>query len=425
MQLCRICKRPDVALLINSARTKFLILGSYVVSLLFPSVQVFPGWSLPFLTGIALFGYKLLDMFLSHRFLNLKTELHLIVVLYLYLITAEILLHNGSINNRYFITFGLNVMMLLFLADEFYRSSNLREYAMRAYVAAAVAVGLLIWFEIMTTTSSSGRITFMNQNENELAVALFIAFVYLSREFVNIKWVSFSIPLIMFLSSFAVLLNALIDTGTRFAMVGVIVVVSLLTLLAMMERERMQSGLTYAAFISTFIALKFIDFKFVGLSIPKISILHNDVLLNRWSPDIQGNNLQDLGGRIQLWQNALDAFLQSPFIGLGYNNFHQFIIMRDKVFMHPHNFLLEIAAMSGVIGLALTLAVGLIYYWRISVMGNSKMIQYILIWSVPVIITLMMLGITHIKIFWFLLAFYFTYICGEAKKPEWIRHRPT
>jgi O-antigen ligase len=398
-------------MIINSGRTRFLFLGSYVVSLLLSSVQVLPGWSLPFLTAIAFFGYKLLDMLVSRRFLYLKTELLLIVVLYLYLIAAELLLHNGTIINNYFISFGLNGTIMLFLADEFYRNSTVREYAMRAYVATAVAVGLLIGFDIMTTISSSGRTTFMMQNENELAAALFIAYVYLSREFVNMNWLRISIPLLVFLSSFVVLLNAVVATGTRFAMVGVIVVASLLTLFAMMDRERMRSGLIYAAFTAAFIA-----FKINGFWLPIFRPLSSDLLHDRWSPDVHGNNLQDIGGRLQLWQNSLDAFMQSPLIGLGYNNFQQFIIMRDNVFMHPHNFLLEIAAMSGLIGLTLTIAVGLIFIWRISVMGSCKMIQDVLIWGVPVMIIIMMLGITHLKTFWFLLAFYITFSSGEKKE---------
>ena len=70
-------------------------------------------------------------------------------------------------------------------------------------------------------------------------------------------------------------------------------------------------------------------------------------------------NLTPHGGRSEVWRNAINLFMASPLIGNGPNSFQildtlqSHSITREYFFPHAHNFWLQIAAETGIVGLAL------------------------------------------------------------------------
>jgi hypothetical protein len=109
---------------------RILLIGGYVMSLPLGSVQVLPQTSLPFLFALAFGCYKLYDMLAHRKGIRVGPEVQVVVVMFLYLTGAEWFLHEGGIFNAYFISFGLNCVMLMLLADEFHRDSVVRHKAM-------------------------------------------------------------------------------------------------------------------------------------------------------------------------------------------------------------------------------------------------------------------------------------------------------
>lgn len=398
---------PKQEIILANLSIRSLLMGCYAISLTLSNVQVWPNWSLPFFTAFALLGYKLFDVLQKPKFLCLAPESLLFGVLFLYMIVFELYLHSNSINNGYFISLGLNITMLLLLVDEFYRNSYVRENAMRLYSAATVAIGFLVWLNIMTTISPSGRLTFMMQNENEFAAALLIAYVYLSIQFIRIEFVSlFSFIKIVYLASFFLILNALVATGTRFTFISVVLVIVLIVIFSLISRHKIQNSLIYSSFCAVFIIFS------TNILVPKVILISdsqnfNNVLTDRLSPNIEGNNLADLGGRTPIWHNAVDAIIQSPF-GLGYSNYHEFLLARGNPLVHPHNLLLEIGAIAGIIGIMLLFVIGTIISWRAFRVDNRNNFQEFCIWLVPVFFISMSLNVYHLKIFWIALAYLIT-----------------
>jgi O-antigen ligase len=198
-----------------------------------------------------------------------------------------------------------------------------------------------------------------------------------------------------------VVTSSLIATGTRFALIGVLAVTLLLAFSMLLDRGKVRNVLLYVLIISVYIVYKVIDFS---------------PMRGRLDPDDLGNNLTDLGGRTPLWQYAIEAFMEAPFVGLGYEGYEKFVLMKEPFFGLPHNFPLEMAAMAGSAGIILVVTVGLTLLWSIFVLGNRMNLEETLIWSVPVMILVFMLNITNLKLFWFLFAYYLTINFGRKKK---------
>ncbi len=369
-----------------------LLMGGYVMSLPLGSVQVLPQTSLPFMFALAFGCYKLYDMLAHHKGIRISPQVYGVVVMFLYLIEAEWFLHEGTIFNNYFISFGLNCVVLILLADEFYRDPAGREKVMRLYVASMVMIAMMVTINAMSTSSQTERLTIFGLNQNELAAALLIGYCWLSIEFLRTKW-KLTGTQMAFLLSAIVVLNALISTGTRFALIAVIAVLLLLTISALLDRSKVPNGLIYVFISGVFIAYKTTSFT---------------PMSERISLDDSGVNFADLGGRTPLWRLAFDAFSEAPFVGLGYKGFEKFVLMRERFFELPHNFPLEVAAIAGVIGIILVTVVGLMLFWRIFVLGDPVNRADALIWSVAVLIIMLSLNITNFKMYWFLLAYFMT-----------------
>lgn len=376
-----------------NTQIRMLFLAGYAASLSLGSVQVLPQTSLPFIFAVAFLGYKLYDMQTNHRGIIINPEGIGVLVLYLYLIGAEQFLHKGNIFITYYISFGMNLLMMLLLADEFYRDSGVRDKVMFVYVTSIVVVTSVMTLGILTTASQTGRLSFLGQNQNEMAAAFLIAYCWLSKEFVfnDRKRIG---KLLLLLISAIIVLNALIGTGTRFALGGVIAVLLLLLLSTLLDRSKVVNILPFVSANSVFIAFKVMKFA---------------PMQERLSPAVNGNNLSDLGGRTPLWQQALNAFKESPLTGLGHDGYKKFILMRENFFELPHNFPIEIAAIAGVVGITLLTIAGLILCWKIFMHKDHMSSLIVLIWCIPVLIIMLMLNVTHLKIFWFILAYLMTF----------------
>jgi len=375
-----------------SIKPRTIFLGGYAVSLLFSSIQLLPGFSLPFLLASLLFLYKTYDIIINNHIVKLQYEGTLIAALYFYLITAEIFFHNASIYNNYFISLGLNCVMMLILADEFRRDPTARSQVMHTYVSASVVVSILISLGIMTLVPETGRVTFLGLNQNELASVLLVAYCGISVEFIRDNPAPIAAQSIGLFSAIAIL-NAMLSTGTRFTLVAVIAVMLVLAVALLSDRCKSRRKLIYISINAVFIICKTLGFS---------------PMYDRLLPSNIGNNLTDLGGRLDLWSDAFDAFRESSLIGLGYNGYKEFVLARERFFELPHNLFFEILAVSGITGIIILLMVGLFICIRSAASSNRAVRLEVLIWGIPLFILLSMINIYHTKIFWLLLAYFIT-----------------
>lgn len=376
-----------------------LLLAAYVASLLFGNLRISSETSLSFVLG-ALWGISKLWSLLSHdRTFRLEAEGALLIFLYVYLAGVDALVHGGSLHRHYYISFGLNCLMTLLLIDEFSKSIWLREKMMQVFSAAAVLVATLFLAGICITKSQSGRLTFMGQNENDLALNFLIAVTFLTVDFVRSARTKLPSLALMYVSTI-LLFNALISTGSRSAMFSVCVVLLILIVATLKHQKAVKSCLAYISVCVIFFGFKTLNFQ---------------PALERLSPTIYGNNLTDLGGRIPLWESSIDAISAHPFVGMGYDGFESHVLQTEKYFGMPHNFFLEVAAMGGLCGIVLLFILGYLLMARAVLQLVRLGLLEGFIWLVPIFVTSAMFNITHMKAFWFLVA-YFVAVTSSAQK---------
>jgi O-antigen ligase len=370
--------------------THILLIVAYVMSLLFITVKVSSGSSLAFVLGVALIVSKLWGVSFCCQSFRVGKEGVLLLGLYLYLLGVDMLVHGGSVINAYYMSFGINVIVFLVLVDEFRKNMILRDKVMQVFFATAFLVALLFIAGIYTTESQSGRFTFMRQNENDFALNLLIALAFAATSFVYAAPKN-RLSFVVLFAGTMVILNALIGTGSRYAILGECSILLLLAANTFLRRSSIKICVLYICSILTFIALKTISFQPIS---------------ERFSPTVVGNNLEDLGGRLPLWKTSMDVFWEHPFIGVGYDGFQQYVLQTEKYFGMPHNIFMEIAATGGAIGVLLLFALAcffitcaILHFVRFRVLEGF-------IWGGVVFIASIMLNITHMKAFWFLAAYF-------------------
>jgi len=87
-----------------------------------------------------------------------------------------------------------------------------------------------------------------------------------------------------------------------------------------------------------------------------------------------GNLESSASKRVDLWDNAIEAFLDNPIIGIGYNGFQLTMESEEERLTDTHNYYLKALSEGGLIGIILLIAVLLTALqrgWRLFQIGSS------------------------------------------------------
>lgn len=392
--------------MIMNINTIFLALPAYLYgfSLIFNNLQPIPGFSGPYLIALCFMSYKVYDLIKAGRFLKFDSSGYWLGLFCLYMLFSEYYLHHGVILNDYYISLALNIAMLLMLVDEYRLRPSVRRIAMLLFLVGFVILAIIMTTGVINNTSSTGRISIFDQNPNDLAAAMLIAYCWILIEYLrNTESGSAKRTLLLICAFFP--LNAIVVTGTRFALVGV--VISLLIMLSsVIVRRTVSKGVLALILLNgTFLIFRLLSFAPAS---------------ERLMPSVSGNNLSDLGGRVPLWRLAYDSFVESPLFGVGYGGFELHTIMREGLFLGlPHFFLLEVAVIAGLAGVVLLVIAGFFILRDSALLVSGQSTQELLIWLVPLFIIMTMLNISQLKVFWFALALFLTHpSASRARKIE-------
>lgn len=360
----------------------------YVISLMFGVIPYINNTSFSFLFGGLYIIIKLTGFLYKRKWPKNPIIVYMIAILYLYLFVSEGLWHDQSVVNSYYISFGLNCLMLVLIVEEFSSRIDVMEMSMWLYCTTAVAIAILMTLNIFTSISDSSRVTFLQQNENEISAYFMVAFVFLSK-FIKKVNSQKKIHTSFFILSSLFILNAIIITATRFTILTVFFVLILLVVSLIRSKSNVRHGLIFSASCLLFLLVRVIDFSPAA---------------GRFDPQVQGNNLADLGGRIPLWRTSIDAFLDSPWLGMGYTGFRQFAEMQAGHAFLPHNFFLTVAVTGGIVGLLLLAIIVYLIVKHTLYFDPKHFFSDSFFILIPLFVISIMLNVHHFKVFWFLLA---------------------
>ena len=348
---------------------------------------------------------KLAQLLIQRSWLRVPGVVYLIVLFPFYLAAFEWLWHDESVLNAYYLSFIFNCFMLALIVDEFLTNRDTLRLSAKFLGASSVLIAAFISLGFFISISESGRITFLDQNENELSAVLLVAFAFISLATLrnvsqNLAWVASSGVFCI------ILISAIVLTGTRFSIVAVAIILALLGATSVVLRINRQRTFIFIAACLAFLIMRSIDFS---------------PTFERF--DFHAANFADLGGRVPIWKVAIKAFIESPWVGMGYSGFSQYSLEQINYKALPHNFILTLAATAGSAGLLLF---GVIVFYNAKKalhFDNRELLPDMLVYGVPLGLIMIMLNVSHLKIFWFLLAYVIAEISVIFKKNDAYRTR--
>lgn len=208
-------------------------------------------------------------------------------------------------------------------------------------VGILVSVAIGTWFAAdavhNTVWLGQGRQTgpFHNANifANYLAFNAFVALT-LAESWLGDRWRAVRIGAV---ATVPVLVFGLAVTASRGAMVGLVIGVGALVVLS----ERVRAWMVGLAGILAVLLLQWIEGSVEN---------RTTFLLHRYLSE------KNLGGRMELWGLALDAFERHPVLGIGYGQYRELALQELGRNISAHSSLLTLAAETGLVGLGLFVA---------------------------------------------------------------------
>lgn len=417
----------DTRYLATYEKVNRLLLLLYVATTPFASVKIAPEVSFSFAVAVAFFAAKATMQVVVYRHVLYQPECVTVCLVLVYLLGAESLIHQGDVVGQHFITFTLNVIMMIALVDEFKRAPFVRDAAILVFSLVVTVMAMLMLLGWGAAVSQAGRITFLGLNENEMAYSCLIAFTPFALFLRDHLKENAALQIVAYAAT-VLLILALVSTGTRFTYVVLILQIFVLLTSDALQKRVAWRGVAIAASWLFAVTL------FTSQSETMIKRLDPTVGLDRAtaSPSKQlestgsppaasrksdsgfavfgdSSSVVDLGGRSTMWVEAVQAMQESPVFGLGYTGYEEYQHRTRTYFSMPHNFVLEIAAIGGLVGLGIIailvfqLARRIYWGWKRTRTLNA------LSWALVLMAPAAFLNITHMKVFWFLLGYFITH----------------
>lgn len=323
------------------------------------------------------------------QFFRVGRQLPLLIPLWMFFLLLTIV----NFNNSYFESFAFidftifqNIILFWILLNHERIDSGILVKGMMAFAIGSISLALLFYFGI-GYEYIQGRVILFGDNPNSVGVRMCISFFVIATYIINVKRQegAFRYLLIVFLIPILMLLA---ETGSRLAFIAFAINFIFVVLLNKTGK------------LSTRVLLLI-----VGSSIGYfmwLFFMGNDVLQLRL---INSFNNRDLGGREDIWPTLIKLIKNNPIFGVGTTGYDAYTKQAFGYFMPAHNVILEVLAITGIVGLYLYLSV---FYKGIRLAYKSYKFQNDLLPTLLIIPYTGMLLSSHllvVKIGWVMLAF--------------------
>lgn len=352
----------------------------------------------------------------KHIFLKALKSFILPMVLVMYLWLRSIISGSSPYDSYFVVLFANTALALVVLTSLYYANQPVYILAAifsgTAFFSCAAVLGYGV--EI---SPQDYRVNFLKLNPNEFASILIFGLVAgllllrnLSKDNV--------FHLFLFCCGLFFILSAIVITGTRFVILSAAILVVLSGLIDGIQKRRFGVGVSLLSTILAVIIFEvwpsYSSDVYNQGSLAQL-IQQNSVgtgrssLLERFDLVTTGinHNISSLGGRVDLWKTAFAAFLSQPLFGLGLHEFEIYSTYQNGYFGRPHNFILEVLAIGGIVGFSI---IGLTVngILKFSFIWNGLQFLFLFVLSLsPFVLIMLMLNINSFKLFWFWFGFVF------------------
>ena len=345
------------------------------------------------ITQILLVILYALDIGRSKNKFNYNLIAYSSIVIFFYSIFVNFIIFNSNIeillNTNYYWKYLLNIIFMIFLTNDFINNPKTYKYFLNIFliISFSYCFSLVIGF-FSKSNLESGRITLLGWKENDLSFlftltySLIVGFITDKEKISKLKFFVFQIMTL-------ILLEGVILTGTRMGIFVIISILMVVLLSTLFTRKNLSNKIIF--FISNLVYLI-------------IRTMNLNVIKDRFFTD----NFTSVGGRLEHWNYALEITKNSPFFGIGLNNYFNKtleIIGQGSINgWDPQNLFIELYTSCGIIPPTL-ISILITYTFSKSFFHfkyTSKLNNLLI--SIPLILALGLFNIWNYKIYFIFLS---------------------
>lgn len=338
------------AIVISLLKVQRYALYLYFFSLNFEMFNLFGLGSTSRLTG----AIYLLAIIPSHRLFLKTTAIKPFLVpwfiFWFYLSVISFLNINGYSSKVFDITLLLNIFYFWFFLNHERRDPGVITVGFFCFALSGILLSLLYYAGI-GIEYDGGRAKIFGDNQNAVAIRLSLAVIVLmyfsvTRTFFDDgrRW--------LLLIPVPLMLNFMLDTGSRKAIVA-FVLAFLLGVLLVKTRK-----VWHKVFV--FIASGYFAVYSIGI------FLESEIIIKRFNEVVKDGGIANID---VVWANALSVISEHLIFGAGLSGYARQTIRNIGFYMSPHNVLLEVLAYTGIVGFSM-------YLYFLSKVGVAAYLGY-------------------------------------------------
>lgn len=282
----------------------------------------------------------------------------------------------------------MNVILFIVLLTHSKQDEGILEYALLCFAIGSIMLTIL-FTQGIGVVNDNGRVTIFNDNQNQVGNRLAISIIFLIYLFLKSRY---KLMGLMYLFPVPIMLNFMLSTGSRSALGSTIIALVLLLIFNWPK-----------TFIKKVFVISLSSKVFFWLV---SSITASEIVMKRMNRTIEGGGMHD---RVFVWKNMINIIKSSPVYGLGVSGSREATIQTFGVFTSPHNVVLEILLLTGVIGLIMY------SYFLFKVYGHALTVlkrQHVylpIVLLVPVTTMILTGHVIGRKEMWLILAYVFSF----------------
>lgn len=323
------------------------------------------------------------------QFLRLSTFKKTFQIIWVFFFYISIIsLINMDSSNPMFIdvTLFLNILLFIMITNHNVKDPGILNKGLLAFALGSFAISVLYYFGIGLETAG-GRISIFGDNENSVALRLCVSILIIIISALNNADIGKKVKFVFLLMT-PLMFTFMINTGSRTAIISLVVALSVF-ILRLKLKSKFRKFTLYIMVIL--------------LSIPLFDVvMQNEVISSRMNKTIENN---DLAGRDRIWGVLIGIIEKNPITGHGTTGYQRLSAEAFGKFNAAHNVFIEVLVIGGIIGLFIYLYfVQRIFY---KAWGASKRFNYHMPLCLFIVFTLILItshALTN-KMTWFILAY--------------------
>jgi O-antigen ligase len=310
------------------------------------------------------------------------------ILLFFGLLTLVSLLNvNFSYNKFFDFSIFQNIILFWILINHEHFDELILEKGMISFAVGSMVLALLYNLGIGIEYSAEGRVSIFGDNENTIGIRMSISMIIIFLTIIQNRLL-IGRNRYLFLIPIPIMLKLLAESGSRVAFISF--VLAFFTGVVLLKTKRVTTKV---------LALGIGLFAFIVIW--KL-LLQNDILRFRL---MQSAQVGDISERDVIWQRLIPLIQKNPILGVGQTGFANFTQITFGEETSPHNVILEVLCLTGIVGLLIFL----LFLYRL--VKRSLSIYLTKGLMLPLLLIIFILGmlisgqLLAVKIGWIIFAF--------------------